>query len=262
MSETTNPDSAAIPPRATIKVPGQSGEVAPATEPSLVSKKKTARLSLDSVSAEPGAVATPVAGPGVASKTIRLAPAMTTQISSSAIPALGKALTGSFLMDEVKHKTSRIPLESVLPGAAPVASSGGADSIPKTIKVKRPTITASPVNLKPEEAAPVTQPGKNQTARVEITPDMVADTQQTQKKTIKIRRPEGVGGEAKAPSEGRAISIARAAAPEGGVAVAARDQVAKPHVAFVGIAAAALLVLCFMIYVLAAQVYPDLGLSL
>ena len=250
MSEETRPEDGAIPPRVTIKMPGQSGDMASSSDPA--NKKKTARLSLNQATAEIGATpGAPVDGAGIVSKTIRLAPAMTGQVSVSPLPSVGKALTGTLGFDDVKRQTSRISLENALQGGAP----GGMGAIPKTIKVKRPSISmgggATPGTG--NEPAEVPLAAKNQTARVEVTPDMVPEAQQTQKKTIKIRRAESAG-EAKA--EPRSVTIARSEA-----AVGAGVQVAKPQAAFVWIAAAALMVMCFMLYVLAAQAFPNLGWS-
>jgi len=261
MSETINPEDGAIPPRVTIKVPGQSGDVSLASD--AANKKKTARLSLSQVSAEPGAApAAPVSGIGVVSKTIRLAPSMTGQVAVSPLPSVGKAMTGTFVYDEVKRQTSRISLESALQGST--TSGAGVSAIPKTIKVKRPSISmGTGVSPAREDdsgeaaAAPSAAMSKSQTARVDISSDMVPEPQQTQKKTIKIRRGSD-GGEAKA--EPRSISIARTGA-EGTPPSAAEAECAQPHGIFIGIAAAAILVLCFMIYVLAAQAYPSLGWS-
>lgn len=265
MSEDNRPENGAIPPRVQIKVPGQSGDLSGADA---AGKKKTARLSLDQVTAEPGVVAgAPVEGMGVASKTIRLAPALTGQVAVAPLPSIGKALTGTFVYDEPKRQTSRIPLESVMPGVGAGSSQGAVaapSTIPKTIKVKRPSISLSPAAASAQGEAPVAAPvaeapaaAKNQTARVEITPDMVPEAQQTQKKTIKIRRADG---DAKPAGEQRSVAIARAESAEASIPSVA-GQVAAPHWAFVGVAAVALLVLCFMVYVLAAQAFPNLGWS-
>ena len=271
MSEDIRPESGGIPPRVTIKVPGQSGEVSAAAAGS---KKKTARIGLDQTTADTAALSgAHVENMGVASKTIRLAPAMTGQLSVSPLPSIGKALSGTFAYDDVKRQTSRIPLEAVLPAIANASSQPGsaaaASAIPKTIKVKRPSISLSPsMNAARVEEAPppaveppVSMASKNQTSRVDVTPEMIPEPQQTQKKTIKIRRADGESRSV----EPRNVAIARsgeaAAADSSASSMAAVGQVAQPHGAFIGIAAAAFLVLCFMIYVLAAQAYPHLGWS-
>ena len=272
MSEDIRPESGGIPPRVTIKVPGQSGEVSAAAAGS---KKKTARIGLDQTTADTAALSgAHVENMGVASKTIRLAPAMTGQLSVSPLPSIGKALSGTFAYDDVKRQTSRIPLEAVLPAIASASAQPGsaaaASALPKTIKVKRPSISLSPnMNaVKAEETPPspaveptVSTASKNQTSRVEVTPEMVPEPQQTQKKTIKIRRADGESRSV----EPRNVAIARSgdavAAGESSASSAGVGQVSQPHGAFIGIAAAAFLVLCFMIYVLAAQAYPNLGWS-
>ena len=270
MNEEGKPENGSIPPRVTIKVPGQSGDMmglsgAPA-------KKKTARIPLDQASGDAGMLM----GEGSVSKTIRLAPALTGQVAVAPLPSIGKALTGTFVYDEAKRQTSRIPLEAAMqpavsPGsqsASPAGIPSVASTIPKTIKVKRPSISLSPAASPMQAESPVMAPApvisasgtsaeKNQTARVDVAPETVPEAQPTQKKTIKIRRD---GGEAKPSVEARNVTIARldsssaAVTSEGG-------QVAAPHGAFIGAAALAFLVLCFMVYVLAAQAFPNLGWS-
>jgi hypothetical protein len=268
MSEDIKPENGSIPPRVTIKIPGQSGELAETPTAATVptNKTKTARISLDQVTADPGATqAASVSGVGVASKTIRLAPAMTGQVLISPMPSVGKALSG-MIFEESKSQTSRISLESVMAEMAGKSQ----DSPPKTIKVKRPVLTTTPkvAGLSAESQADILPPAamappppagelvsKSQTARVDIVPEAV-EAQQTQKKTIKIRRADGGAGESK--PAGRSISIARA---EGESAEVTRTgvDVPAPHGIFIAIAAAAALVLCFMLYVLAAQANPGLG---
>lgn len=270
MSDDLKNDSGSIPPRVTLKVPGQSGDLAGLTgAPS--NKKKTARIPLDQASGDPGA-----SGDGsIVSKTIRLAPALTGQVAVAPLPSIGKALTGTFVYDEAKRQTSRIPLEAAMPAIqaaaapapapAPAGMPNVASTIPKTIKVKRPTITlspaaaAAPVEVAPPVAAPSASAAeaKSQTARVDMVPEVAQEVQQTQKKTIKIRRD---GAEARPAAEARNVTIARLEG-EATPAAASGSQVAAPHWAFVVSAAAALLVLCFMLYVMVAQAYPSLGWS-
>ncbi|MEI8121868.1 MAG: hypothetical protein WCI20_07430 [bacterium] len=260
MSDDTKLEEGGIPPRVTIKVPGQSGEVVSAG----AGKKKTTRIALDQVSAESGAVqGAHVESVGVASKTIRLAPVVTSQTAVTPLPSIGKALSGNFSPDDGKRQTSRIPLEAIFPGMSQSGTSGMPSSIPKTIKVKRPMISLSPkmdVATAGESVQVVSEPSssvsaKSQTARVDVVPDTAPEAQQTQKKTIKIRRADGDPSAA----EPRSVSIARSGEDS---AMATSNQVARPHGVFIGVAAAALMVLGFMIYVLAAQAYPSLGWSL
>ena len=270
MSDDIKPEVSAIPPRVTIKVPGQTGDVSGAGD--AVGKKKTARLSLDQVTADPSAVSgAHVEGMGGVSKTIRLAPTLTGQTTVTPLPSIGKALAGTFAYDEAKRQTSRIPLETVMPGASGTVSLPGipgvASTMPKTIRVKRPSLSVSTDVSAIRADLPTSVPvdlvagGKSQTARVDIAPEAVtegtSDSQPTQKKTIRIRRADGAEPRA---GEARSVTIARA---EGsgtpGGAAQTTGPVAKPHGMYVGLAAAALLVLCFMIYMLAAQAYPSLG---
>lgn len=279
MSEDIKSGNSAIPPRLTIKNPGQNDVTAmsdpaasaitppaspennPAPDPVTehpLNKKKTSRISLDQVTAEPGASATVSS---LASKTIRLAPAMTGQVSATPFPSVGKALTGMLVSDEAKRKTSRISLDSVLPQLE--ATSAGGDAPPKTIRIKRPTISV-PSGLSAariEEPAVVTTVESNvksQTTRVDIPQEAVAtEGQQTQKKTIKIRRAEGDGTEGRTAP--RTVNVSR---NDIEAAVPSQVQVAVPHWSFVLVATAAVVTMCVMLYVLMAQAYPSLGWSL
>lgn len=275
MSEDTTSGTDPIPPRLTIKKMGQDeaaemsaneGASSPPSSPELhpspeqgmpPNKKKTARIALDQVTADPGAT---VSGAGLASKTIRLAPAMTGQVSALPLPSVGKVMTGMLVANDAKRKTSRISLDSVLPQLE--SAGAGGDATPKTIKIKRPSFAPS-ANVRPvqaEESAVAEPSDKSRTARVDMPQEAIAAAagQQTQKKTIKIRRSDGGGsdGGGMAP---RSVNISRidtAAAMEPSV------QVAVPHWSFVLIATAAVITMCVMLYVLMAQAYPSLGLSL
>ncbi|MEI6563305.1 MAG: hypothetical protein WCO42_03240 [bacterium] len=279
MNEENKSENGGIPPRLTIKKPEQSGEAGdtvatrdssvppvipegnpvPVQDPSLAGfKKKTSRISLDQVSAEPGAtLAASVSGVGVASKTIRLAPAVTGQIS---LPSVGKVLSGVIVSDDANRRTSRISLDSILPRTE--AGTAGEDAVPKTIRVKRPTLS-TPVGMPSlSVAAPTTPPlsssAKSQTARVVVPEEVVSsESQQTQKKTIKIRRADGGGVDIKAVP--RSVTIART---EGDAADQSEGEVPAPHWAFVVTASAAVVMMCVMMYALIAQVFPNLGWSL
>ncbi|MEI7879404.1 MAG: hypothetical protein WCI95_00885 [bacterium] len=273
MSEDIKSGSGPIPPRLTIVKPGQSDDSA-ATAPEAVTfvppsnpvanpatglppnKKKTARIPLDQVSTEPGVT---VSSAGMVSKTIRLSPAMTGMGSVVPMPSVGKVLSGMNVSDDTKRKTSRISLEAVLPQLE--AAAAGGDTGPKTIRIKRPTM-AAPGSSPPLPAletgavAPTEPSPKSQTTRVDIPPEATAEGQQTQKKTIKIRRAEGVGPEVKAGP--RLVSISRNETET----AAASVQVVAPHWSFVLMATAAVVTMCVMLYVLMAQAYPSLGWTL
>jgi len=278
MSDDIESGNGPIPPRMTIKNQGQSDVAAtgspeavtfkPAsntginTDPNQVPlslKKKTARIALDQATAETGAAAV-VAGGGLASKTIRLAPAMTGQVSAAPFPSVGKALTGMLVSDDAKRKTSRISLDAVLPQLE-TASAGG-ETTPKTIRIKRPTLSVPasvppPQVKEPAGVLAVETNDKSRTSRVDIPQEaVVTEEQQTQKKTIKIRRSDGGGSEV--TEAHRAVSILR---NEVEAAVPKAVQVAAPHWSFVLVAAAAVITMCVMLYVLMAQAYPALGWS-
>ncbi len=285
MSDDIKTVTGTIPPRLTIvklgqndEAPKSASEVVPLVPPvaavsSLeikpvtgvpLSKKKTARIALDQVTAEPGAIAAG-AGVGIASKTIRLGPAMSGQVSIAPLPAVGKALTGVLVSEDTKRKTSRISLDSVLP-QLDAASSGG-ETTPKTIRIKRPSIAppggVTPLQAKePVVVVPAVEGVKTRTAPIDLPPEeVVQEGQQTQKKTIKIRRADGGGAEVKAAP--REVSISRVEQDVGGVASApVPGPRAAPHWSFVLVAAAAVITMCVMLYVLMAQAYPSLGISL
>ena len=279
MSEDIISGNGSIPPRLSIKPQGQNeggakgvpetAAALPSSNPEInevsrqetgvpLNKKRTARISLDQVTAEPGAAA--ASGAGLASKTIRLAPAMSGQVSAMPLASVGKAMTGIFVADDGKRKTSRISLDAVMPQLEAAASSS--DAPPKTIKIKRPTMsvpsTMPSMQVNEPAGSPPSEPGsKSQTAHVDIPPEaMAAEGQQTQKKTIKIRRAEGGGTEPKGAP--RTVSISRNEA-EG--AASETEQVAVPHWSFVLVASAAVVTMCVMLYVLMAQAYPSLGWS-
>jgi hypothetical protein len=289
MTEPTSPPNGAVPPRLSLKKPGQPLTVpppaapaaAPAPAPSPKSqtariplpaglaealpgspKKKTARISLDAAVAEPGAKpALATSGVGV-SKTIRLAPAPVAPSQTPAPASISKTISNIVTSPEAKLITSRIPLEQVM--------AAGESAGPKTIRIRRPgaTLSGPIITTTPEpltEPAPpesVPEPSKSQTARVELQPDLASDIQQTQRKTIKIRRAGGEGAPTIRAAP-RSLSVTRAAGLDEAAAGLTPEAGVPPtprwHVVFPVAAAAALCVLCFMIYVLAAQAFPQLG---
>jgi hypothetical protein len=104
----------------------------------------------------------------------------------------------------LKKQTSRISLEAALtpeePTSAPIAE-GVPTGTPATIRIKRPGKTVSEAPAA-EAATPSPLPlteqptlTKNQTSKIEIAPSAIPATQSegqpTQRKTIKIRRPDG-----------------------------------------------------------------------
>jgi cobalamin biosynthesis Mg chelatase CobN len=156
--------------------------------------------------------------------------------------------------------------------AAEATPSAGA--VPKTIRIKRPAAAAPSLRAtKPSAAATAPGPSaaaaaeeetlpspdiaaeKSKTSRVDLATVVPADSgQATQRKTIKIRRPEA-GGATHAP---RSVAVARIEAE------AAQRQIeeAQPvNVAFPILAAVATVVICVLLYVLMAQSFPTLNWS-
>ena len=160
-------------------------------------------------------------------------------------------------LDVLKKTTSRIPLEAVLAGTEGI---GAAPSVaPKTIRIKRPT-QAPTIKLTrtsaPEEAA-AAEPGggKSKTSRIDLPAESTEAAAPTQRKTIKIKRPEP-GAQA-----ARTLTISR---PEtAAVAPGEGDKAATetPGLAFSLAAVISLVIVCVLIYVLAVQALPGLGLS-
>jgi hypothetical protein len=164
---------------------------------------------------------------------------------------------------EGKRKTSRIELEAALAvsGTAEEEKPAVPGPTPKTIRIKRPSQVGTIKLARP--GIPEAPGGgeeislKSQTSRIDLPTAAPAEaTAPTQRKTIRIRRPESAPS-ARMP---RTITIAR---PEEGVAEGEAVSVAERDVGVVFTigAVAAVLVVCALIYVLAAQAVPDLGLA-
>lgn len=280
MSDETKPAEGAIPPRITLKhaevagngnagttpdseakkkttrvdVPPTAAEVVPAL------KKKTSRIPLEQVSAEPAARPAAAVSPmSLSSKTIRLAPA-TPPPPSISIPSQGPAtrvMPAPHASDEAKRQTSRISLEAAW--AEKPAAEGetqGAPAAPKTIRIKRPG--TSPAAGSPAPAVAEVSAPKSTTSRIDLVPEAAPEGQQTQKKTIKIRRAEG--GPTIGRSAPRSVSVARL---EAEVAERKATEIAEvsTHFLFPVAAAVALVIMGVMLYILAVQAFPDAHLS-
>lgn len=263
MTTNTNGDNA-IPPKLSFK-PGEGSSPdagagkkrtarvdlpKAAPDPATGLKKKTSRIPLDQVSAEPGApTGAPVPGMG-ASKTIRLAPAPSSVPTITIAPS-SKSTSAALLPDDVKRQTSRIPLD-----AATTERQEPAAGVPKTIRIKRPAGLQSVPIVSPaaqEEQMAAEMTGKTVTSRIDLPEQEISEEgQATQRKTIKIRRAEG-GAVKPAP---RSMAVARV---EAQAAARAEADVAAPHAVFPLLAAAAVVLLCVMVYVLLLQAYPNLG---
>ena len=223
-----------------------------AAAPRPASKKETSRIPLEA------AVAASDPAPS-APKTVRIKPAQTQPLAASDAAADG---------EDTKRKTSRISLEAAL-----AADQAGKGEAPKTIKLKRPAEAAT-VKLSPAPAAAATAgaavpaaqvpaaepeaPAMGKTARLDEDLQGEEDgATPTKRKTIRVKRPT------QRPGVKPSVSVARSpssAAQPGMEAAFAAPQASVGWLAPV-LSIAAILVCCVLIYVLAAQAYPGLGLS-
>jgi hypothetical protein len=287
MSEDLKNNAGAIPPRFSLKQTEPASEVTIVEEdvvddakrkttrveipevpqePAVTLKKKTSRIPLEHVTAETGAEpGSPVPGLGVTSKSIRLSPAPPSPPSFS-LPPVSTAASSGEAAEATKRQTSRISLDFVLgERQAGGPESTDATATPKTIRIKRPTMTQSIKTLSSlMEAIPVPPPPapvagtKSTTSRIELAPETQPEGQATQRKTIKIRRPEAGGGTIK--SAPRSLAVARLEG-ETDDRPAEKANEESVHFLFPIAAAVAFLILGFMIYLLMAQTFPNSNLS-
>lgn len=289
MTDESKPAEGAIPPRLSFKQTaasdasaaaptGAEGKketrrveiplTAPAPDTAGVNKKKTSRIPLEQVTAETNAAqGTPVAGKGLASKTIRLMPPTPAPPSLSiptSIPP-SRPMTGAQAPDDAKRQTSRIPLESALAAKPGEPAASEAAPAPKTIRIKRPeaALSGKVSPATPEAGVEMPLPAtlsaaKSTTSRIELTEDAQPEGQPTQRKTIKIRRAEGGAPTLKAAPRSFTVSRVEAQIAQHQAEEAASQMV---PVAYPIVAAVALLILCVMLYLLVAQVFPGANLS-
>lgn len=219
MSEETKTNEGAIPPRFSLKQAEATNESAPAGDTAFDAKKKTTRVEIPQ-------------------------------------PTVESATT-------LKKKTSRISLDFVL-GDQQAGGTEAPDSaaVPKTIRIKRPTTTQSIKTLsslmEPIPPSPASS-AKSSTARIELTSEPQPEGQATQRKTIKIRRPDGTGAAA-AKSIPHSMAVARLEADAEG-RLSARAAEESVHMLFPIAAAVAFLILGFVVYVLLAQAFPNPSLN-
>lgn len=169
-------------------------------------------------------------------------------------------LSGSDLAAAAKKQTSRIDLKTVLQAesAAPAKPAAAAPGAPKTIRIRRDGM-AAPVPVVPVPEEPGTgiqdQPEpavirKSETSRIEL-PAEVAEQPPTQKKTIRIKRPEGAGGKPVViTSGGGATSMVPAALQR----APSRKDEDEPGSLYGALALVAALLLIVVLYVLIGQV--------
>lgn len=221
-------------------------------------KKKTSRIGLDAPGTPPQGV--PVPGGQPLPKTIVIKP-----------PAAAAAKVSPPPIDPIeaaKKMTSRIALETALTaGDGTDGGQTGSPTTPKTIRIKRPSQAATIKLTRPDAppeapSASETASAKSKTSRIDIPVEAIETEAPTQKKTIKIRRPDATKGV-------KSLTIAR---PEGESATVAAtvvagaiapDETPEPSVGaiFTITALASVLVIGVLLYVLAAQAFPGLGLS-
>ncbi len=220
-------------------------------------KKKTSRVMMDGSGAPPQGV--PVPGAQALPKTIVIKP------PASAVPKLAPPIDP---MEAAKKMTSRIALETALTaGDGTDASQAASPSTPKTIRIKRPsqasTIKLSRPDAPPEPSTLDSVGGKSKTSRIDVPAESIETEAPTQKKTIKIRRPDatkGVKNLTIARPEGEAATVAATVVAG---AVMPDEYAAAPSVGaiFTITALASVFVIGVLLYVLAAQALPGLGLS-
>ena len=224
-------------------------------------KKETSRIPLSEAKASPTIKASP---PTDGPKTIRIKPKpATAQTQKVAQPGV---IPGQDPTTD-KRKTSRISLEAALASDAPAATAAPAH--PKTIRLKRPSETATvKVSAKPGAAPPPAAESMTpstakleETSRLDMPPVEEKTGTPTRRKTIRVKRPTQKPG----VTTGAASSVAIAGATAGplaamataraGGAVAAPVAEKQPHLTFSLFAIFTMLVIFVTIYLFSAQVF-------
>lgn len=272
MSDEQKPNQEAIPPKVSLKKTGEIPGAVPAGIPS-APKKATARIDLPleigtaptvkktlPLAASQSAAGVIAGGQTPTVKTIRLASLPVKPAAS--VPGTLSSQDASPSAEDAKRQTARIPLQAALGAAGTAAPDLTVPSQPKTIRIKRPGQAPSVPSTAPiERAAPPSAPApglapaeaaKKKTARVEL-PDgeVPAAAQPTQRKTIKLRRTEESGQPVP-----RSVAVARLESQMAERQAAAAQTLG---VLYPILAAAALVVLLVLSYLLAAQAFPGLG---
>jgi hypothetical protein len=143
-------------------------------------------------------------------------------------------------------KRSTIPVGIPTPPPAPAER-------PKTLSVKRPVpppAESAPAVIPPDQRA-VAEAKKSETARIDLPAD-AGERPPTRPKTIRIKRPDGTTAR-------KTLTIARPDAESVSTAVRAPSEEESVGVAFSALSLVAVLVICVLIYVLAAQTFaPEL----
>lgn len=224
-------------------------------------KKKTSRIPLEAAMTPEGA--SPALTPS--GKTIRIK--RPSRVPTTPAQPAGESVSAAVpqTIQLEKKKTSRIPLEAAMSasGAPEATVAAPRTSSPKTIRIARLGQVAavkldSPASAEeavqaevPAEAMP-DDSAKGQTSQIELPPSAEAAAP-TQRKTIKIRRPDGTTGGPAAP---RVVTIARQeeAALAAQLAAAEKGE-GKPVyvIIFSVLTIITFLVSCVLLWALAAQ---------
>ncbi len=220
-------------------------------------KRKTSRIPLDSARApEAEEKEEEAKASTLKPKTIKIKPSTplpkvrSTQPLSITVPIADED-SAKIQADAEKRKTSRIPLEEALTAdmESEVPAVAADPARPMTIKIKRPGSEAATVKAR-KPAPPAADDGEmGKTARLDNLPIDEADTTPTQKKTIRVKRPDAASGAAPA-----------AAAPRPGLGLMPPEPIEEPRSDEPGavwaiLALAATVVLCVVIYMFAAQAF-------
>ncbi len=272
-------EAAAEKPRPTIKLTPLKPTSPPAAKPEAKeeppaetaeqsvksdTKRKTSRIPLaEAKSPDSEAVAEGAAT--LKPKTIKIKPSVpvpgirSTKPLSITVP-LAEDDSAKSAMDAAKRKTSRIPLKEALTAdKEPDEAAEPADPArPKTIKIKRPGNETATVRAQKPAPAVRAQAADDselrKTSRLDLPPD-AADATPTQKKTIRVKRPE-VGAAAKPAAASHPAQGMLPPEPTGPL----RSD--EPGAIWAVLALAASLVAAVLIYMLAAQaVGPNISLT-
>ena len=200
------PQATPVPPQAT-PVPPQAAPVPLKAKPITlqakpISKSETSKIPLDVASG------ITIVDDAPHTKTIKIKPVAapaTIKIGATVVPQAATAAPVSpEALKSAKSKTSKIDLDTVFPDGAAALDSG-----PKTIRLKRPSVT-KPVAKPVAKAAPAVAADDasdlSKTSRLDVA---AAAATPTRRKTIRVKRPTTSGA---AP----ALNVSRSTSPAAG----------------------------------------------
>lgn len=168
------------------------------------------------------------------------------------VSEFGKKSTAQVDVQEMLSDSGKIDIPEE--EAAAASSVGAAQEMPNTVRISRPPA---------QDTSAAGDAGKSATARIDLPPDMEAAGPSTQRKTIRIKRPD-----AASTGAARKMTVARAQEKEGRKEPEEGETTAptirfdsdedRLHTAFVIAAAAAVLISLALVYVLVATYTPNL----